>query len=72
MNAELQEIQSFLCQYPPFNELPEEVIEQVTKHVEIAYFRKDTPIIHFGDYIKDLYMIRSGVVEIHRRNGDQP
>ncbi|WP_372882190.1 DUF294 nucleotidyltransferase-like domain-containing protein [Psychromonas sp.] len=70
MNAELQEIQSFLCQYPPFNELPEEVIEQVTKHVEIAYFRKDTPIIHFGDYIKDLYMIRSGVVEIHRRNGE--
>jgi len=70
MNAELQEIQGFLCQYPPFNELPEEVIEDVTKQVEIAYFRKDTPIIHFGDYINDLYVIRSGVVEIHRRNGE--
>ena len=70
MDAELQEIQNFLCQYPPFNELPEEALEQVTKQVEISYFREDTPIIHFGDYIHDLYVIRSGVVEIHRRNGE--
>ena len=70
MNAELQEIHNFLYQYPPFNELAEEVVEYVTEHVEIAYFRKDTPIIHFGDYIHDLYVIRSGVVEIHRRNGE--
>lgn len=70
MDAELQEIQNFLYQYPPFNKLPEEVIEQVTKNAEISYFRKDTPIVHFGDYIHDLYIIRTGAIEIHHRNGE--
>ncbi len=70
MDVELQEIQNFLSQYPPFNELPEEVVEYVTRQVEISYFREGTPITHFGDYIHDLYVIRSGVVEIHRRNGE--
>lgn len=70
MDAELQEIQNFLSQYSPFKELPEEALEYVTKQVEIAYFREGTPITHFGDYIHDLYVIRSGVVEIHRRNGE--
>ncbi len=70
MNAELQEIQSFLTQYPPFNELPEEVIEHIARHIEISYVREDTPIIHFGDYITELYMIRSGMVEISRRQGE--
>ena len=70
MDAELLEIQGFLAQYAPFNELPEETLEYVTKHVEISYFREDTPVIHFGDYITDLYMIRSGIVEIYRRKGE--
>ena len=70
MDAELQEIQNFLSQYPPFNELPEETVEHVTKHVEISYFREGTEVINFGHYIHDLYVIRSGVVEIHRRNGE--
>lgn len=70
MDVELLEIQSFIAQYPPFNELPEEIIEHVTKHVEISYFRADTPIIHFGDYIKELYIVRSGMVEISRRKGE--
>lgn len=70
MEAELLEIKNFLSQYPPFNELPENILEDVTHHVEIAYFRQDTPIIHAGDHIQDLYMIRSGVVEIYRRKGE--
>ncbi len=70
MNAELQEIQNFLIQYPPFNELPEDVVRHIAQHIEISYFREDTPIIHFGDYISDLYMIRSGMVEISRRQGE--
>ncbi|CAM4044698.1 DUF294 nucleotidyltransferase-like domain-containing protein [Shewanella aquimarina] len=70
MEAELNEIQNFLVQYPPFNALPEEVISMVSRHVEIAYYRQDTPIIHFGDHIHDLYMVRSGVVEVYRRKGE--
>ncbi|MCG3729089.1 DUF294 nucleotidyltransferase-like domain-containing protein [Vibrio cincinnatiensis] len=70
MEAELLEIKNFLSQYPPFNELPENILEDIAHHVEIAYFRQDTPIIHAGDHIQDLYMIRSGVVEIYRRKGE--
>ncbi|MCG9739338.1 DUF294 nucleotidyltransferase-like domain-containing protein [Shewanella insulae] len=70
MEAELNEIQNFLAQYPPFNALPDEVVSMVCHHVEIAYYRKDTPIIHFGDQIHDLYMVRSGVVEVYRRKGE--
>ncbi|NMU86107.1 cyclic nucleotide-binding domain-containing protein, partial [Vibrio parahaemolyticus] len=70
MDAELLEIYNFLAKYPPFNELPEETINKVTESVEISYYREDTPIIHFGDYIQDLYVVRSGVVEVYRRKGE--
>ncbi|MGR5118067.1 DUF294 nucleotidyltransferase-like domain-containing protein [Vibrio astriarenae] len=70
MEVELLEIQSFLSSHPPFDELPEEVMQHVTKHVEISYFRADTPIIHFGDPIHDLYVVRTGVVEVYRRKGE--
>ncbi|EGU40179.1 DUF294 nucleotidyltransferase-like domain-containing protein [Vibrio splendidus] len=70
MDAELLEIQNFLAQYPPFNDLPEEMLTKVTSSVEISYYRQDTPIIHFGDQIHDLYMVRSGEVEVYRRKGE--
>lgn len=70
MEAELNEIQNFLVKYPPFDLLPEEVIERISRHVEISYYRKDTPIIHLGDHINDLYIIRSGEVEVYRRKGE--
>ncbi|MGO2320496.1 MAG: cyclic nucleotide-binding domain-containing protein, partial [Vibrio toranzoniae] len=70
MEAELQEIQNFLAQFPPFDSLPEEKLAYVANNTEIAYYRENTPIIKFGDHIKDLYMVRSGVVEIYRRKGE--
>ncbi len=70
MEAELLEIYNFLAKYPPFNELPEETLTKVTENIEISYYRQDTPIIHFGDQIHDLYMVRSGVVEVYRRKGE--
>jgi CBS domain-containing protein len=70
MEAELLEIKNFVKQYPPFNDLPDETIEHISKNIEISYYREDTPIIHFGDHLHDLYIVRSGVVEIYRRNGE--
>ncbi len=71
MEAELLEIyNNFLAKYPPFNELPEETLTKVTENIEISYYRQDTPVIHFGDQIHDLYMVRSGVVEVYRRKGE--
>ncbi|MDN3611499.1 DUF294 nucleotidyltransferase-like domain-containing protein [Vibrio ostreicida] len=70
MEAELLEIKNFLSQHPPFDELEDDVLNFVTKHVEISYFREDTPVIHFGDEIHDLYVVRSGVIEVYRRKGE--
>ncbi|MBF9000655.1 MULTISPECIES: DUF294 nucleotidyltransferase-like domain-containing protein [Vibrio] len=70
MEAELLEIKNFLSQYPPFNEMPEESLDEIASQIEIGYYREETPIIHFGDYIEDLYMIRSGTVELYRRKGE--
>ncbi|MEH0664737.1 cyclic nucleotide-binding/CBS domain-containing protein [Vibrio scophthalmi] len=70
MEAELLEIKNFLAQHPPFDELEDEVLNTVTKSIEISYFREDTPVIHFGDEIHDLYMVRSGVIEVYRRKGE--
>lgn len=70
MEAELLEIKNFLSQHPPFDELEDDVLNYVTRHVEISYYREDTPVIHFGDEIHDLYMVRSGVIEVYRRKGE--
>ncbi|KLN66517.1 DUF294 nucleotidyltransferase-like domain-containing protein [Vibrio sp. VPAP30] len=70
MEAELLEIKNFLSQHPPFDELEDDVLNYITKHVEISYYREDTPVIHFGDEIHDLYMVRSGVIEVYRRKGE--
>ena len=70
MEAELLEIKNFLTQHPPFDELEDDVLNFITQHIEISYFREDTPVIHFGDEIHDLYMVRSGVVEVYRRKGE--
>lgn len=70
MEAELLEIKNFLSQHPPFDELEDDVLNHITKHIEISYYREDTPIIHFGDEIHDLYIVRSGVVEVYRRKGE--
>lgn len=70
MQAEILEIKAFLAQYPPFDELPEEVLNDISHNVEISYYREGTPIIHFGDQIHDLFIVRSGVVEVYRRKGE--
>ncbi|WP_260260180.1 DUF294 nucleotidyltransferase-like domain-containing protein [Vibrio intestinalis] len=70
MEVELLEIKNFLSQHPPFDELEDDILNYVSRHIEISYYREDTPIIHFGDHIHDLYMVRSGVVEVYRRKGE--
>jgi len=70
MTAELLEIQSFIAHHAPFDQLPEKVILEVAQSVEISYYRTDSMIIDFNEKINELYMIRSGVVELYRRKGE--
>ncbi|ENL1287330.1 cyclic nucleotide-binding/CBS domain-containing protein [Vibrio parahaemolyticus] len=70
MEAEQLEVLNFISQHPPFDELPEEQLKKIAIHAEVAYFRQGTDILKFGDTIRDLYIVRSGAVEIYRRKGE--
>lgn len=70
MEAELSDILHFLSLHSPFSELPHETLEHVAHHIEIGYYRSQTPIINAGDEIHELFLVRSGVVEVYRRNGE--
>ncbi|CUB02567.1 DUF294 nucleotidyltransferase-like domain-containing protein [Marinomonas fungiae] len=70
MEAEQIEIAEFLGRYPPFSFLPEKTLNRVATSVEITYFRQGADVYRFGDEIHDLCVIRSGSIEIYRRNGN--
>lgn len=70
MEIEQIEVLAFLKQHPPFNELPEETLSWVATQVEISYFKAGSPILVFEQAIDALHLVRSGAVEVFRRNGD--
>lgn len=70
MQAEQIEISNFLSQHSPFDALPDEARDLLAQSVEIAYFRAGSEILHFREPIEDLYIVRSGSVEVFRRNGE--
>ncbi|KII76636.1 DUF294 nucleotidyltransferase-like domain-containing protein [Vibrio renipiscarius] len=70
MEAEQLEVLNFISQHPPFDDLPEEHLKNIALNVEVAYYREGSDILKVGDDIRDLYIIRSGVVEIYRRKGE--
>ncbi len=70
MQIEPVEVLDFLRRYPPFSCLPEEVLGQVVSEIEVGYFKADTQILELGQQVNALHVIRSGAVDIHRRNGE--
>ncbi|MCG7200549.1 DUF294 nucleotidyltransferase-like domain-containing protein [Marinobacter pelagius] len=70
MQAELIDIRNHMAQFPPFDEMPEELLDHVVGGVEVQYFRAGTQILEFGQDNPWLYYIRSGAVEIFRRSGE--
>ena len=69
MQDEQLEILDFLRRYSPFTELPEETLHRVATAVDVRYFKAGSRIIEFGEEALDWYVVRSGAVEIFRRNG---
>nr|WP_086940871.1 DUF294 nucleotidyltransferase-like domain-containing protein [Thaumasiovibrio occultus] len=70
MEAEQLEVLNFISQHPPFDDLPEEKLVEIARQMEVAYYRADTMVLNLGDKIHDLFMVRSGVVEVYRRKGE--
>jgi CBS domain-containing protein len=69
VQAEQSEVLDFFRRYPPFSNLPEDVLSKVANNIEIAYYRKQSPILELGQDNCQWYVIRSGAVEVFRRDG---
>ncbi|NHA14488.1 DUF294 nucleotidyltransferase-like domain-containing protein [Thioalkalivibrio sp. XN279] len=69
MDTEALEIRQHLARFAPFEALPDELLDQVAEKVDVAYFKAGADILQREQEIHDLYYIRSGAIEIYRRNG---
>ncbi|PID42640.1 MAG: cyclic nucleotide-binding protein [Proteobacteria bacterium] len=70
MQTELLDIRTFLSDVAPFRELPDAELEAVVQDIEITYFKAGTRVIEYGQEIHDLFIVRSGSVEVFRRTGE--
>ncbi|WET08091.1 DUF294 nucleotidyltransferase-like domain-containing protein [Pseudomonas sp. D3] len=70
MQIELQEISDHLYRFAPFDTLPKESVDAIARRVEVSYFKAGSDILEAGAIIQDLHYVRSGAVEIYRRNGE--
>ena len=70
MEPELIEIRDHLSGHPPFDALPDELIDAFTEAAEVGYFRAGTPILEANAPLDALHYIRSGAVEVYRQTGD--
>ncbi|MGI5307977.1 DUF294 nucleotidyltransferase-like domain-containing protein [Rheinheimera sp. WS51] len=70
MEIEQIEILEFLKRHSPFQELPEQELLEIALSIDIAYFQAGSEILTFNQPLSALHLIRSGVVETFRRNGD--
>ncbi|RRJ83024.1 DUF294 nucleotidyltransferase-like domain-containing protein [Aestuariirhabdus litorea] len=70
MQPEQHEFFEFLQRHPPFDQLPEESLQQAAATIDVVYFKAGTSILEFGDPVDALHIIRSGAVEVLRRSGE--
>lgn len=70
MDAERAEIAQHLGQHAPFDALPEALLDAAAAVVEIRYYRAGSDILNFEQPLHHLGYVRSGAVEVFRRNGD--
>jgi len=69
MQIEQSEVLDFLRRHPPFSSLPDEELASVANNVEVAYYRAQSTILQLGQDNYQWYVIRSGAVEVFRRDG---
>ncbi|MCC2595072.1 DUF294 nucleotidyltransferase-like domain-containing protein [Pusillimonas sp. MFBS29] len=69
MQVEQLEIVDFLRVRPPFDKLPKEAVELVATTIDVRYYKAGENIVEFGEPGAFWYIVRSGAVEVFRRNG---
>src|SRR5690606_9489180 len=69
MEIEQLEIRDHLARHAPFDELPDDLLDEAAQQVQVKYFKAGTPILDAGETITDLHYIRAGAVELFFRSG---
>lgn len=69
MQDEQLEILQFLQRQAPFAPLLEAVLHRVAQAVDVRYFKAGSQIIEFGQTAQSWFVVRSGAVEVFRRDG---
>ncbi|WP_180683269.1 DUF294 nucleotidyltransferase-like domain-containing protein [Tepidicella baoligensis] len=69
MEDERHEIVGFLRQHAPFRELDEATLERIASAIDVRYCKAGTQIVAFGQDALFWHIVRSGVVEVFRRDG---
>lgn len=69
MQIELIEIRDHLSRHAPFDDLPDDVLDETASQVQVRYFKAGSTILEADGPIHDLHYIRSGAVEIFLRTG---
>ncbi len=64
MEIELQEIRDFVALIPPFDQLPESVVDELTKKINIQYLRDGKSLPVDGQEKSQLYIIRKGLISL--------
>lgn len=70
MDVELLEIRQHMGRFPPFDGLSDDLLDAIAEQVEVSYFKTGSDILVFNETLNDLCYIRSGAVEVYRRNGE--
>ncbi|MDP5460422.1 DUF294 nucleotidyltransferase-like domain-containing protein [Alishewanella sp. SMS8] len=70
LEIEQLEVLSFLQRHSPFQELSLPEQTTLAQQIDVAYYRAGSEILTYNAPLDALYVIRSGVVETFRRNGD--
>ncbi|GAC33811.1 DUF294 nucleotidyltransferase-like domain-containing protein [Paraglaciecola polaris] len=70
MATEQVEVTDFFQRHKPFSDLPTQELSHVASRVEIAYYKAGVPILTFGQDNDQWFVIRSGAVEVFRRDGE--
>ena len=70
MDVELLEIRQHMGQFPPFDGLSDELLDAIAARVEVSYFKTGSDILELDATLDELCYIRSGAVEVYRRQGE--
>ena len=70
MDIELLEIRDFLAAHHPFDQLPGTALSELPGMLQVRYFRRDSEVSDAGNLENQLYIIRTGAVEVFNADNE--